>query len=31
MVYLALYYDGGAVASLFDGDAAAVSVQVSPA
>jgi predicted molibdopterin-dependent oxidoreductase YjgC len=31
MVYLPLYYNGGGVTALFDGDAAAVSVQVSPA
>jgi len=31
MVYVPLYLDGGAVTALFDGDAAAVTVQVSPA
>jgi anaerobic selenocysteine-containing dehydrogenase len=31
MVYVPLYYDGGAVTALFDGDTTTVSVQVSPA
>jgi assimilatory nitrate reductase catalytic subunit len=31
MVYVPLYYEGGAVMALFDEDAATVSVQVSPA
>jgi predicted molibdopterin-dependent oxidoreductase YjgC len=31
MLYLPLYYDGGAVTALFDGDAPTVAVAVSPA